>query len=419
MGSCCAARLFRLSAGDHILVMTMHHIISDGGSLGILIREVAQLYAAFAAGRAPELAPLPIQYADYAQWQREWLGTEGVLTEHVAYWKKQLAGAPVLQLPTDHPRPAIQTQRGELLPLHLPAPLVAELQRLSQRERATLFMTLLAAFQALLSRYTHQQDILVGAPQNSRTRVQTEGLIGLFVNTLVLRTDLSGNPTFRELLQRVREMTLEAYVHQDVPFERLVDEVQPERNLAYTPLFQAAFNLQAQAPQELVLPGLKIQSIEVETGTAKFDVTLDLQESADGLRGFIEYNADLFDRSTMERFRGHFRTLLEAIAAQPELRLDTLPLLTQAERHQMLDDLAGPRGLSRQGLPAPPLRGPGAAAPDAIAVVADGERLTYAQLDRRANQLAHALSSAASGPRRWWACAWSARWPWWWASSAS
>ncbi|MDY7229483.1 non-ribosomal peptide synthase/polyketide synthase [Hyalangium rubrum] len=392
------ARLFRLNAADHILVMTIHHIVSDGGSLGILIREVAQLYAAFSSGREPELAPLPIQYADYAQWQRDWLGTEGVLTEHVAYWKKQLAGAPVLQLPTDHPRPAIQTQRGALLPIHLPAALVAELQRLSQGERATLFMTLLASFQALLSRYTHQQDILVGAPQNSRTRVQTEGLIGLFVNTLVLRTDLSGNPTFRELIQRVREVTLGAYAHQDVPFERLVDEVQPERNLAYTPLFQAAFNMQAQAPQELVLPGLKIQPIEVETGTAKFDLTLDLQESADGLRGFIEYNADLFDRSTIERFRGHFQTLLEGIATQPDLRLDALPLLTKAECHQLLEvwpvleKFPGKDCLHQRFEAQVRLH------PEAIAVVGDGERLTYAELDRRANQLAHALIARGVRP---------------------
>ncbi|MCY1045883.1 amino acid adenylation domain-containing protein [Corallococcus sp. bb12-1] len=392
------ARLLRLTATDHVLVMTMHHIISDGGSLGILIQEVAQLYAAFSEGREPELESLPIQYADYAQWQREWLSTEGVLTEHVAYWKKQLAGASLLQLPTDHPRPAIQTQRGALLPLHLPSALVARLQQLGQRERATLFMTLLASFQALLSRYTHQHDILVGAPQNSRGRVQTEGLIGLFVNTLVLRGDLSGNPTFRELLQRTRETTLAAYSHQDIPFERLVDEVQPERNLAYTPLFQVAFNLQAQAPQELVLPGAKILPIEVETGTAKFDLTLDLQESADGLRGFFEYNRDLFEPSTMERLRGHFQTLLEGIVARPDARLDTLPLLTQPERHQLLDVWPVLKHFSGSDCLHQRFEEQARRRPDAIAVVGEGERLTYAELDARANQLAHALLARGLQP---------------------
>ena len=384
-------RLFRLVADQHLLVMTMHHIISDGGSLGILVREMSQLYEAFAVGRDLELESLPIQYADYTQWQREWLETPGVLDGHLAYWQQQLAGAPVLQLPTDRPRPTVQTQRGEALPIHLPTALVEELRRLGQRERATLFMALLAAYQALLSRYTHQTDILVGTPQNNRTRVQTEGLIGFFVNTLVLRTDLSGNPTFRELLGRVREVLLEAHAHQDLPFERLMEQVQPERNLAYTPLFQAALNLQTMMPRELALPGLTLESVDLETGSAKFDVTLDLQESTDGLRGVLEYNRDLFDRATMERFRGHLLTLLAGVAANPDLRLDAWPLLTEPERRQLVDVWPALKPFPgtdclHHGFEAQARR-----RPDAVAVVSEGERITYAELDRRANQLAHAL----------------------------
>ncbi|GHG84274.1 non-ribosomal peptide synthetase [Comamonas sp. JC664] len=384
-------RLLRLGETDHVLVLTMHHIISDGASLGILIHEMSQLYGAFIAQREPELPELPIQYADYTEWQREWMATEGALDAHVAYWKQQLAGAPVLQLPTDRPRPAVQTQRGDAVSLHLPAALVAELQKVGQRENATLFMTILAAFQALLSRYTHQTDILVGAPQNSRSRVQTEGLIGFFVNTLVLRADLSGNPTFRELLKRVREATLGAYAHQDIPFEKLVEAVQPTRNLAYTPLFQAAFNFQGMAGPGLTLPGVTLQQLDLPPGTSKFDVTLDLQETADGLRGFIEYNSDLFDRETLERFTGHFQTLLAGVAANAELRLDALPLLTQPERRQLLDVWPALKAFPGEDTLHGRFEAQVRQHPDAIAVVADGERLTYAELDRRANQLAHAL----------------------------
>ncbi|WP_370644037.1 amino acid adenylation domain-containing protein [Myxococcus sp. RHSTA-1-4] len=384
-------RLFRLAPTEHLLVMTMHHIISDGGSLGVLVHEMSRLYEAFSAGREPELEPLPIQYADYTQWQREWLETPGVLDEHLAYWKQRLAGAPVLQLPTDRPRPSVQTQRGAVLPVHLPSALVEDLRKLGQRERATLFMTLLAAWQGLLSRYTHQTDILVGAPQNNRTRVQTEGLIGFFVNTLVLRTDLSGNPTFRELLARAREVLLEAHAHQDLPFEQLMDQVQPERNLSYTPLFQTALNLQTMLPRELTLPGLVLKTVDLETGTSKFDVTLDLQESADGLRGVIEYNSDLFDRATMERFRGHLLTLLAGVTANPDLRLDAWPLLTEPERQQILDVWPALKPFPGADCLHHRFEEQARRRPDAIAVVSDGERITYAELDRRANQLAHAL----------------------------
>ena len=384
-------RLFRLAPTEHLLVMTLHHIISDGASLGILIHEMSSLYAAFSAGHEPALEPLPLQYADYTQWQRDWLATPGTLDAHLAYWKQRLTGASVLQLPTDRPRPALQTQRGAALPLHLPSPLVEALRAQGQKEGATLFMTLLAAWQGLLSRYTHQTDIVVGAPQNNRSQVQTEGLIGFFVNTLVLRTDLSGNPTFRELLVRVREVLLEAHAHQDLPFERLMEQVQPERNLAYTPLFQAALNLQVAPARELTLPGLVLKTVELETGTSKFDVTLDLQEGPDGLRGVLEYNSDLFDGATMERLRGHLLSLLTSVTGNPDLRLDEWPLLTASERHQLLETWPALKTFNREGSLHQRFEAQAQRRPDAIAVVSEGERITYAELDRRANQLAHAL----------------------------
>ncbi|WP_342379995.1 amino acid adenylation domain-containing protein [Myxococcus stipitatus] len=384
-------RLFRLASTEHLLLMTLHHIISDGGSLGILVHEMSRLYDAFRAGREPDLEPLPLQYADYTQWQRDWLETPGTLDAHLTYWKQKLAGVSVLQLPTDRPRPALQSQKGAALPIHLPLPLVEALRKLGQSERATLFMAVLAAWQGLLSRYTHQTDIVVGAPQNNRANVQTEGLIGFFVNTLVLRTDLSGNPTFRELLARVREVLLEAHAHQDLPFERLMDQVQPERNLAYTPLFQAALNLQAASPRELTLPGLTLETVEFETGTSKFDVTLDLQEGQDGLRGVLEYNTDLFDRTTMERLRGHLLSLLEGVTRAPDLRLDAWPLLTAPERHQLLETWPALTPFSSEGSLHQRFEAQARQRPDAIAVISEGEHLTYAELDRRANQLAHAL----------------------------
>ncbi|AGC43404.1 non-ribosomal peptide synthetase [Myxococcus stipitatus DSM 14675] len=384
-------RLFRLTPTEHLLVMTLHHIISDGGSLGILVHEMSRLYDAFRAGREPDLEPLPLQYADYTQWQRDWLETPGTLDAHLTYWKQKLAGASVLQLPTDRPRPALQSQRGAALPIHLPRPLVEALRTLGQRERATLFMAVLAAWQGLLSRYTHQTDIVVGAPQNNRANIQTEGLIGFFVNTLVLRTDLSGNPTFRELLARVREVLLEAHAHQDLPFEQLMEQVQPERNLSYTPLFQAALNLQAASPRELTLPGLTLKTVEFETGTSKFDVTLDLQEGQDGLRGVLEYNTDLFDRATMERLRGHLLSLLDGVTRAPDLRLDAWPLLTAPERHQLLETWPALKPFPTEGSLPQRFEAQVRQRPDAIAVVSEKERITYAELDRRANQLAHAL----------------------------
>ncbi|HVS00465.1 MAG TPA: amino acid adenylation domain-containing protein, partial [Thermoanaerobaculia bacterium] len=283
--------LLRLGGDDHVAALTMHHIVSDGWSMGILVREVTALYAAFTEGRPSPLPELPVQYADFAAWQRSWLHGEALESE-IAFWRRQLAGLPPrLELPTDRPRPAAQSFRGASRPVHLPAELTRQAQILGRREGATLFMVLLAAFQALLARYSGQQDLAVGTPGAGRSRVEIEGLIGFFVNTLVLRGDLSGEPSFRGLLGRVRETTLAAHTHQDVPFERLVQELSPERNPAHTPLFQAMLVLQNAPAERLAIRDLRLRPVDVATATAKFDLTLSLVEQDGELRGAVEYAA--------------------------------------------------------------------------------------------------------------------------------
>ncbi|HEY0607123.1 MAG TPA: amino acid adenylation domain-containing protein, partial [Herpetosiphonaceae bacterium] len=392
--------LLQLEATEHVVLFTMHHIISDGWSIGVMIRELATLYLAFADGRphrvpsghGTRLPELPIQYVDFAVWQRQWLQDQ-VLDQQLACWQQQLKGAPAaLELPTDRPRPLRQTFRGATLPLDMPPVLSQALNTLSKREGATLFMTLLAAFQTLLFRYSGQDDILVGSPIANRTRPELDGLIGMFVNTLVLRTDLSGNPTFVELLRRVRQVALDAFAHQDLPFERLVEAIQPTRDLSRSPLFQVVLVLQ-NAPAEVVeLPGLALQPIAVASNTAKFDLTLSITEQANGLAGALEYNTDLFDRTTIERMIGHFQTLLAGLAADPEQRIGDLPLLTEAERHQLLVEWNAtaanyPQDVCLHTL----IEAQAARTPAATAVVFEGETLTYAALNDRANQLAHHL----------------------------
>ena len=276
--------LLRLAEDEHVALFTMHHIVADGWSVGVLIQEVAQLYPALAAGRPAPLPELPVQYADFAFWQRQWLQGEQ-LQSQLAYWRERLAGLSPLELPTDRPRPALQSFRGASLPVLLSGPLSQGLQALSRREGVTLFMTLLAAFQTLLCRYSGQEDVAVGSAIANRNRAETEGLIGFFVNMLVLRSDLSGDPTFRALLQRVREVALGAYAHQDLPFEKLVEELQPERDLSRQPLFQVGFVLQNTPLPRLELPGLRIAPLEIDNGTSKFDLTLMLRESAAGAAG--------------------------------------------------------------------------------------------------------------------------------------
>lgn len=392
--------LLRLDAEEYVGLLTMHHIVSDGWSTGILIREMAVLYDAFSSGRSSPLPALLIQYADFAHWQRQWLQGE-VLETQLAYWKAQLVGAPpLLEVPTDHPRPAVQTFRGAHQSVVLPATLTEGFKVLSRQEGATLFMTLLAAFKVLLFRYTSQDDLIVGTPVANRNRLEIEGLIGFFVNTLVLRTDLSGNPSFRELVRRVREVCLGAYVHQDLPFERLVEELHLERNLSRNPLFQVMFVLENAALRSLELPGLTVSPVEAESETAHFDLTLQIVETAQGLTAVLVYNTDLFEAATIARMLGHFQTLLEAVVAHPEQRLSDLPLLPAAERRQLLvewndtktdhsqDDLCIHQLFEAQVKQTP----------DAIAVVFEGEPLTYRELNRRTNQLAHHLRALGVGP---------------------
>ncbi|MBW4500877.1 MAG: amino acid adenylation domain-containing protein [Scytonema hyalinum WJT4-NPBG1] len=341
--------LLHIGEQEHIALFTIHHIVSDGWSMGVFVRELAALYGAFSAGKPSPLPELPIQYADFAMWQRQWLQGE-VLQAQLAYWKKQLGNSlPVLQLPTTRPRTEVKTSRGAAQSFVIPSTLSAALQTLSRQEGVTLFMTLLAGFQVLLQRYANQDDIVVGTDVANRNRAETESLIGFFVNLLVLRTDLSGNPSFQELLLRVREVTLEAYAHQDLPFEKLVEALRPERSLSNTsPLFQVLFVLQNASMPALELPGLTLSQLEVENKIARFDLALFLTETEQGIVGKWQYNADLFDAATITRMTGHFEMLLNSIVAQPDARINTLEMLTETERQQQAMQKSDRQAFKRQ-----------------------------------------------------------------------
>src|SRR5690606_2452478 len=328
------ARLIRVTADDHVLALTFHHITFDGWSEGVLLRELQQLYPAFRDGQPSPLPELPIQFADYAVWQREQLTGE-VRERQRAYWKRQLAGIDALDMPTDRPRPRVQTFRGAHRALAMSAGLTAALKEIGLREKATLFAVTAAAFQALLHRYTGQEDVPLGITVANRSRSEVEGLLGFFANTLVLRADLSGDPPFIELLARVRDAVLGAFANQDLPFEKLVEESGVERDLSRSPLFQVLFN---QAPESVdtTLGDLSLRFLSADAGISKFDLSVYFSETAGRLQGFIEYNTDLFDATTIERLAGHYRTLLEGVVLNPRTRLSELPLLTGAERRDML-----------------------------------------------------------------------------------
>ncbi|PYP84892.1 MAG: non-ribosomal peptide synthetase, partial [Blastocatellia bacterium AA13] len=392
------ARLLRLKASEHVIVLTMHHIVSDGWSLGVLVSEVAALYKSFTEGRPSQLPDLFIQYADFAEWQREWLNGE-VLEKQLGYWKQQLAAAPeLLELPADRPRPPVKSFQGSSHSVALSSELSESLKLLSRRERVTLFMSTLAAWQTLLLRYSGQTDLIVGTPIANRNRSETEGLIGFFVNTLVLRTDLSGNPTFRDLLERVRDVTLSAYANQDLPFERLVEELQPARSLSYTPLIQAMFILQNTPLGALELPGLVLSPVEIERQVAKLDLILDLAETSEGLRGVIEYSSDLFDRSTIVRIISHFENVLRAVIVDPSQRLMDLPLLSEAETTQLLIEWNQTRQEYEKTAGIHELFEMRASnSPDAAAVVSGSEQLSYGALDAASNRLAYYLRTLNVG----------------------
>jgi amino acid adenylation domain-containing protein len=374
------------------LLFTTHHIISDVWSRGVLIREVAVLYQAFAEGGRSPLPDLPVQYADFAHWQRQWLQGE-VLDAQLSYWKRRLAGSPsVLELPTDRPRPAVQSYRGADLAMALPEGLSKGVVDLSRREGVTLFMTLLAAYQALLFRYTGQESVNVGSPIAGRTHRETEGMIGFFLNTLVFRTDFSGDPSFRELLRQVRERSLEGYAHQDLPFEQLVEALQPERNLSHSPLFQAAFVMLNLPTETVELPGLKMRPLRAEGNTAKYDLTLLVVEGRDGLTAKVEYSADLFEASTIARMLGHFFVLLEGLIANPDQRVSSLPLMSEREAAQALVEWNDTKVEYpvEHSLPAL-LEAQVERTPEAVALVFEDSQLTYRELNHRANRLAHHL----------------------------
>ncbi|HEX6717638.1 MAG TPA: amino acid adenylation domain-containing protein, partial [Pyrinomonadaceae bacterium] len=393
------ATLLLLSADEHILLLTMHHIISDGWSIGILVRELIELYDTFVVRRSSTLPDLPVQYVDFAVWHREWLQGD-VLDKSISYWKEQLAGAPsLLELPTDRPRPPSQGFGGARQPVVIPHELTESLRKLGEQQNATLFMVLLAAFKVLLFRHAGQEDIVVGVPIAGRNKPELENVIGLFVNMLAVRTDLFGNPTFRELLIRVREAAVGAYEHQDLPFEKLVEVMQPERDTSYSPLFQVMFHLGNMGIPSFNLPGLMLTPLDADTGTSKFDLTLDLVESSTGLKGWIDYSTDLFDHGTIQRLSERFQTLLKSVVADPETPISSLSLLSPAEQNQLvvkLNDTAEdfPQASCLHQIFEDQVE----QTPNAIAVTFEGQTLTYADLNRRANQLAHQLIKLGVGP---------------------
>ncbi len=392
-------KLWQLDTTDYVLVLTMHHIVSDGWSMGILIEELSSLYQASCAGEPSPLPELAIQYADFAKWQRQWLSPE-ILESQLNYWKEALEDAPeLLQLPTDYPRPHIQSYQGSSADFSLSSEISSKLQQLSRNSGTTLFMTLQAAFATLLYRYSGQSDILIGSPIANRNRREIERLIGFFVNTLVLRTRFEDNPSFQELLTQVRETTLRAYEHQDVPFEQVVGALQPERSLSHAPLFQVMFVLQNAPMGKLDLPGVSLSQFNQQSTVAKFDLTLSMRETDQGLVGTWEYNRDLFDGSTIARMATHFQNLLSAIVENPQISVGELPLLSEEERHQLLvswNDTTSvyPKEKCIHQLVSEQVE----KTPDAIAVVFGQEQLTYQQLNQRANQLARHLQTMGVGP---------------------
>ena len=395
------ATLVRLNDSEHWLLLTMHHIVSDGWSMGILGRELSTIYEALATNQSINLPELSVQYADFAEWQREWLQGE-VLEEQLTYWLDSLEGAPAeLELPTDYPRPAQQSFHGASLSLSLSQKLSRSITTLGQREGVTLFMTMLAAFQTLLFRYTGQEDIVVGTPIAGRNRVEIESLIGFFVNTLALRTNVSRNDKFLQVLSRVKEAALSAYAHQDLPFEKLVEALNPERNVSHTPIFQVMFGMQNGPSETITRAGLTFKHVPVVSDTAKFDLTLFVTETPSGLNCRFEYNKDLFEKSTIARMLGHYETLLEGIVKDPDRRISQLPLLTPGEQIQQLTEWNTtrtdyPRDESIQQV----LERQVKQTPDSVAAVFKDRQLTYVELDRRANQLAHRLQRLGIGPNK-------------------
>ncbi|RUC92438.1 non-ribosomal peptide synthetase, partial [Pseudomonas aeruginosa] len=393
--------LLQLAEDDHVLVLVQHHIVSDGWSMQVMVEELVQLYAGYSQGLDVVLPALPIQYADYALWQRSWMEA-GEKERQLAYWTGLLGGEqPVLELPFDRPRPARQSHRGAQLGFELSRELVEAVRALAQREGASSFMLLLASFQALLYRYSGQADIRIGVPIANRNRVETERLIGFFVNTQVLKADLDGRMGFDELLAQARQRALEAQAHQDLPFEQLVEALQPERNASHNPLFQVLFNHQSEirsVTPEVQLEDLRLEGLAWDGQTAQFDLTLDIQEDENGIWASFDYATDLFDASTVERLAGHWRNLLRGIVANPRQRLGELPLLDAPERRQTLSEWnPAQRECAVQGTLQQRFEEQARQRPQAVALILDEQRLSYGELNARANRLAHCLIARGVG----------------------
>jgi amino acid adenylation domain-containing protein/non-ribosomal peptide synthase protein (TIGR01720 family)/FkbM family methyltransferase len=390
--------LLALGPAEHVLALAMHHIVADAWSIGVIWRELGALYTAFTIGQGVPLAEPDLQYADFAAWQQEWVNGPAIESQ-VAFWREQLAGAATLQLPTDRPRPPVQTFNGVKTTAVFPRDLVTRLQALSSANGATLFMTLLAAFAALLHRHADQDDVVVGTPTAGRNRTEIEALVGFFINTVVLRNDLGGNPTFVDLLQRVKQTTLDAFAHQDVPFDRLVEELRPERDPSRNPLFQIAFALQ-NAPQDpLLLPGVEVRPEAQQGDMTRFDLELHVVEGRDGLYNVCSYNADLFDAPTVTRLLEHYRVLLEAVVANPARRIDELPLMAAEERRQVLAWSAAAEGASASFAAVhEQFAARAAERPDAPAVTVGSVNYSYRELNERANRLAHYLAEIGVAP---------------------
>lgn len=391
--------LLRLGDEEHVMLLTAHHIVSDGWSQALFFKEFSEIYEDLVRGNAGSLPELPIQYADFAVWQRQWLQGE-VLEKQLNYWRERLRGAPaLLKLPADHPRPAVRSGRGAHHRVAFPSERLKKLKELSRREGVTLYMTLLAAFKTLLFRHTDQEDMVVGSPIANRNHPEVEGVIGFFVNTLALRTDMSGDPTFRELLKQVKEVTLGAFDHQDTPFDKVVEDLQPQRSLSYSPVVQVSFGLNNTPPHKGGPSDLTLTPIQIESGTSKFDLSLELWEIPDGLKGILEYSTDLFEGPSIARLMQRFETLLDSIVADPEQRISRLSLLTEAERRQLLVEWNDTRAVDT------PYEGVHQRfeaqvehTPDATALIFGNQRITYRELNRRANQLANFLRTLGVGP---------------------
>ncbi|GDY50987.1 hypothetical protein SVIO_016100 [Streptomyces violaceusniger] len=392
------AKALRLDEQDHVLLLTVHHVATDAWSQGIVVRELSAAYGALDDGREPVLPPLPVQYADYAEWERDWLSGP-TLRRQLDYWTKRLDGmAPALELPTDRPRPSVARQEGDAVRWELPVELIRVARRLGAGENATLYMTLLAAFQLVLGRYVDSDDITVGTPVANRGRAEVEGLIGFFVNTVVLRTDLSGDPTFRQLLGRVRDTAAGAFAHGDLPFEYLVEQVHPERDLSRNPLVQVLFQMINVPAERLDLPGARTEPYDHGGILTRMDLEVHLVETEDGVLGHVVFSKALFDTSTIERLLHHVTVVLRGVLAEPDRRISEISLLDEAERAKVLEEFNTTTGPVPAGSLPALFTAQAERRPDAVAVISGDDRVTYGELDQRANQLAHLLAGRGVGP---------------------